>query len=38
MTFDADMDEDRDRHVVAGDAERLEIGHCLVERATGQVR
>ena len=36
MTLDGDMDKDRDHDVVAGDPERLEIGQCLVEHASGQ--
>jgi len=36
MAFDGDMDKDRDRQVVAGNPERLEIGKCLVEHAASQ--
>ena len=36
MTFDGDMDKDRDRQVVAGNPERLEIGKCLVQHTASQ--
>lgn len=36
MTFDADMNEDRHRQIVAGDAKRLQIGHGLVQPGPAQ--
>lgn len=36
MPLDGDMDKDCDRHVIAGNPERLEIGHCLDQHAASQ--